>query len=61
MKDKLARESIRALGEQTQRDYDIHIQNSGSIRLAHECLLKYLGLELKHTTETVTYAKRRKK
>ena len=61
MKDKFARESIGVLRTETRRDYDIHIQNSKSILQAHERLLEYLGLELKHTTGTVTYVKRRKK
>ena len=61
MKDKFARESIEILRTETRRGYNIHIQNSESILQAHERLLEYLGLELKHTPGTATYVKRRKK
>ena len=61
MKDKFARELIEELKREVRQDYHINSERIGGLKADHTRLIAYLGLEKKHTYETIKYGKRREK
>jgi len=65
MKDTEARKLIDEVGnmlvKEINKDYMRQNERFAMLRESHNRLVKYLGLELKCTPETVAYVKRREK